>query len=249
MKTPQLFDERHVMTSDDRDHGSRRTHLGDGRRPITLTIALIVVAALIGGASVFAWDRTGSRDPSGALADAVAQRDAAQDQVVVMTDRLGDLRGSLTEARDRATVLEGRVSATEAELLAMLGPALPDGKHLGELFAVGADQEPPRLVIDIEQWFTDQAAFDAAEEDGAFLDHPYYIRNADTRWRTIEIDPSTKVSLEPFQMAGYVSPGTISLSRFGELYYSYEGDFLRYAPFWITVDDGKIVAIEGQFIS
>ena len=63
------------------------------RRPIALTAALILVAALIGGASVFAWDRTASQDRSGALADAVAQRDAAQDQVAVLTDRLGDLRG------------------------------------------------------------------------------------------------------------------------------------------------------------
>ena len=67
----------------------------------------------------------------------------------------------------------------------MIGPALPDGKHFGALIAVGADQEPPRLVIDIEQWFTDQAAFDAAEEDGVFLDHPDYIRNENPRWRTI----------------------------------------------------------------
>ena len=32
------------------------------RRPIALTAALILVAALIGGASIFVWDRTGSRD-------------------------------------------------------------------------------------------------------------------------------------------------------------------------------------------
>jgi hypothetical protein len=247
MKTPQLFDERHVVTSDDRDHGSRTTHRGGRRRPISLTTALIVVAALTGGASVLVWDRTGSRDRSGALANAIAQLDAAQDQVAVMTDRLGDLRGNLTQASDRATALEGRVSAAEAELVAMIGPALPDGKHFGALIAVGANQEPPRLVIDIEQWFTDQAAFDAAEEDGVFLDHPYYIRNENPRWRMIEIDPAATVSLIPFGARSYLTD--VNLSGFGRLFSSYEGRDLRGSPYWITTEDGKVVAIEEQLIS
>ena len=245
MKTPQLFDEAHVVTWDDRDH-ERATHRGGRKRPFSLTTALIVVAALIGGVSVFAWDRTGSRDPSDALADAIAQRDAALDKVAVMTDRIGDLRGSLTEARDQATALEGRVSVTQAELTSMLGPALPDGRHLGALIAVGADQEPPRLVIDIEQWFTDQAAFDAAEEDGVVLDHPYYIRNTNPRWRTIAIDPAATVSLIPLGSRPYSTD--VNLSRFGELFSSYEGRDLRSSPYWITIEDGKVVAIEEELI-
>ena len=217
------------------------------RRPIALTGVLILVAALIGGASIFAWDRTGERDRSGALADAVAQRDAAQDQVAVLTDRLGGLRSSLTEVRDEATVLGGRLSAAQAELLAMLGPALPDGKQFGALIAVGADQKPPRLVVDIEQWFTNQAAFDAAEEDGVVLDyHPYYIRNENPRWRAIEIAPAATVSLIPYGDRSY-STG-VNLSRFGELFSSYEGRLLRLSPYWITMEDGKVVAIEEQLI-
>jgi len=217
------------------------------RRPIALTGALILVAALIGGASVFAWDRTGSRDRNDALPNAVAQRDAAQDQVAVLSERLGDLRGRLTEARDRATALEGRLSAAQAEFLAMLGPALPDGKHFGEIYAVGPNQNPPRLVIDIEQWFTDQAAFDAAEEDGVVLDHhPYYIRNENPRWRTIEIAPAATVSLIPYGDRSYST--VVNLSRFGELFSSYEGRLLRLSPYWITMEDGKVVAIEEQLI-
>lgn len=246
MKTPKLFDERPVMTTGDRDLGSSSAHRGDRRRPSTVTVVAIVVAGLIGGASVFALDRTGSRDGSGALADAVAQRDAAQDQVVVLTDRLEGVRISLTEVRDEAMDLEGKLSAAQAELVSMTGPALPDGKHFGALIAVGADQEQPRLVIDIEQWFTDQAAFDAAEEDGVFLDHPYYIRNESPRWRTIEIDPTATVSLIPFGDRTY--PTVVNLSGFGELFSSYEGRLLRLSPYWITMDDGKVVAIEEQLI-
>ena len=108
----------------------------------------------------------------------------------MLTDRLGGSPEQSDGGQGPGAGLEGRLSAAQAELVSMLGPALPDGKHFGALIAVGADQEPPRLVIDIEQWFTDQAAFDAAEEDGVFLDHPDYIRNENPRWRTIEIDPA-----------------------------------------------------------
>lgn len=221
------------------------------RRPITLVVALMLVAALIGGASVFAWDRMGSRDRSGALADAVAQRDAAQDQVVVLTDRSEDLRGRLTEARDRTTALGDRVSAAEAELLAMLGPALPDGKHFGELYAIGSSQDPPRLVIDIEQWFTDQAAVDAAIEDGITVDpgiNGYYIRNESPRWRTAEIDPAARILLTTYPYGDPTAPREYSLEEFGDLFYSFNEMPLHAWPYWVTVKDERVVAIEQQFI-
>jgi len=242
MKTPRLFEEQHVVAMTERDNGSRATHPGGRRHPITVTVALIVVAGLIGGALVFAWDRTASPDQSGALADAVAQRDAAQDQVAVLTDRLEGLRSSLTEVRDQATDLEGRLSAAQAELVSMIGPALPDGKHFGALIAVGAAQEQPRLMIDIEQWYTDQAAFDAAEKDGVILDHPYYIRNENPRWRTIEIDPTAKVSLTVYPYGQIDDPQIVSLERFADL-------SLGWSEYWITMEHGRVVAIEQQYIS
>ncbi|HEX6580790.1 MAG TPA: hypothetical protein VF195_07955 [Actinomycetota bacterium] len=41
----------------------------------------------------------------------------------------------------------------------------------------------------------------------------------------------------------------VNLSEFGELFSSYEGRDLRGSPYWITTDDGKVVAIEEQLIS
>jgi hypothetical protein len=211
---------------------------------MALTLALIIVAGLLGGASVFAWDRTGSRGWSGALADAIAQRDAAKGEVVTLNDRLSGLRSRLTEARAQVAALEDTVSAAEAELGAMLGPALPDGKHFGALIAVGANQEPPRLVIDIERWFTDQAAVDAAIEDGITVDpgiNGYYIRNENPRWRTIEIDPAAKVSLTVYPYGQIDDPQIVSLERFADL-------AIDWSEYWITMEDGKVVAIEQQYI-
>ena len=248
MKTSQLYDRRLPLTGGRPDPGLPGEPRGrDRRRAISLSVVFILVAALIGGASVFAWDRTGDGDQTEGLEDAIAQRDAALGEVATLNHRLNGLRSRLTEARAEATALQDAIAAAEAELVSMLGPALPDGKRFGALIAVGANQEPPRLVIDIEQYFTDQAAFDAAEEDGVFLDHPDYIRNENPRWRTIEIDPAATVSLIPFGARSY--PTVVNLSGFGELFSSYEGRDLRLSPYWITIEAGKVVAIEEQLIS
>lgn len=198
---------------------------------------------------MFAWDRIRSDD--GALDDAIAQRDAARDQVTTLTDRLDGVQDRLAAAQARATDLEGEVSAANAGLLAVVGPALPDGKHFGVFVAVGATQKPPRLVIDIEQWFTDQAAVDAAIEDGNTVDpgiNGYYIRNANPRWRMVEIEPAATVSLSTYPTVDPSHPTVVSLSTFGGFFSSYEGRLLRLSPYWITVKDGMVVSIEEQFI-
>jgi len=221
------------------------------RRPIALTGALILVAALIGGASVFAWDRTGSRDQTAALASAIEARNEALATAATLSDRLDALRDRLAKAQARATDLDGEVAATRTELLAMLGPALPDGKHFGELYAVGAGQDPPRLVIDIEQWFTDQAAVDAAIEDGITVDpgiNGYYIRNGNPRWRTVEIDPAARITLTSYPYGDPTDPREYSLDDFGDLFYSFNEMPLHAWPYWVTVKDGKVVAIDQQFI-
>lgn len=211
---------------------------------MALTLTLIIVAGILGGASVFTWDRTGSRDRSGALADAVAQRDAAKGEIATLNDRLNDLRSRLTEATAEAAALQDTVAAAEAELESMVGPALPDGEHFGAFIAVGANQEPPRLVIDIEQWFMDQAAVEAAIEDGITVDpgiNGYYIRNENPRWRTIEIDPAAKVALTVYPYGQIDDPQVVSLERFADL-------AIDWSEYWITLEDGKVVAIEQQYI-
>jgi hypothetical protein len=252
MKTPQhTYDRRHtapigrLATTSPQARSAR-----DPRRPIVLTVAIILVAALIGGVSVFAWDRTGSRDPADALANAIEARDEALATAATLSDRVEGLRGQLLAADAQAEKLEGNVAASRAERLAMLGPALDDGRYFGALIAVGATQKPPRLVIDIEQWFTDDAARDAALEDGLppwdAGTGGFYIRNENPRWRTIEIDPAAKVSVST-SVQYPTDRSVVSLSRFAELFRSYEG-FLESSPYWITMRDGKVVAIEEQYI-
>jgi hypothetical protein len=216
------------------------------QRPIALIVALILVGALIGGASVFAWDRTGSRDRTDALASAIEARNEASATAATLSDRVDELRDRLAMTQALATDLDGEVAATQAELLAMLGPVLDDGRYFGALIALGAAQQPPRLVIDIQQWFTDQEAIAAAIEDGVIepgeiIPNGYYIRNDNPRWRTIEIDPAATVSLTTYPYGQIGDPQIVRLERFADL-------AIDWSEYWITVEDGKVVAIEQQFI-
>ena len=250
------------ITSDQRNDGRRpagtsrdprassSTHGRDPKRPIALVATLMLLAGLLGGGLVFAWERVGG-DQGRSLANAIGERDAARDEVATLSDRVDGLQARLAAAGARTTKLQSEVRDAQRQLIAMMGPALPDGKHFGHLYAVGAAQRPPRLVIDIEQWFTDQAAVDAAIEDGVTVDpgiNGYYIRNENPRWRTIEVAPAATVSLTTYPYADPSNPTIVSLTRFGKLFYSYDGRLLQYSPFWITVEDGRVVAIEEQFI-
>ena len=94
------------------------------RRPVARTVALIVCAGLIDGAVVFVWDRTTSRDLGGAVTRRRRAAGWRGTGVAVLTDRLGDLRGRLTEAGGRATALPSGCRLQRPRSWRW-GPALP----------------------------------------------------------------------------------------------------------------------------
>ena len=247
MKTPQMYDEPRLATAAHTKTQSPRDPLPrDRKRPMALFAAVALIAALIAGGSVYVWQRIDARDRTGALENAISERNSAQDQVATSMGRLDGLQARLADARADAKALEGQLANARDELRAMLGPTLPDGKHFGALIAVGASQKPPRLVIDIEQWFTEQAAIDAAIQDsviepGEIIPNAFYIRNENPRWRTIEVDPTTTVSLTVYPFGQVDDPQIVSLERFADLE-------IGWSEYWITVEDGRVVAIEQQYI-
>jgi cell division protein FtsB len=214
-------------------------------------VAAIVASAALAGGAVFAWQQAARESDVAAV---TTERDAALARLDRLTDRVADLRAELSDLAAGRLEIRRELRRAQARLESMLGPALPDGRHFGRLVAVGASQEPPRLVIDIEQWFTGEEAAEAAIEDGVLppgataIENDFYIRNEDPRWRMLEVDPATTVSLTTYPYGDIDDPMVVSLTRFGELYHSTEDGLLRLFPYWITVRDGTVVQIEEQFI-
>ena len=249
MKTPQqTYDRRQPMpvARAESTAGGPSRAVRPRSRSISLTSVLFLIAAIIGGASVFAWDRSGSRDRTEALVKAIDERDEALATTATLTARVARLRDELVQAQARVTDLAEEVAAAQAELLTVAGPPLDDGRYFGALIALGATQKPPRLVIDVQQWFTDDEAIAAAIEDGVIepgeiVPNGYYIRNENPRWRTIEIDPAASVSLTVYPHGEVDDPEIVSLERFADL-------SLEWSEYWIVVEDDMIVAVVQQFI-
>lgn len=133
-------------------------------------------------------------------------------------------------------------------------PVLEDGRHFGYIRTVDTGTAPHSLEFDLAQWFTGEEANEAAREDGAIgpeetVPNDYYIRNVNTRLRTLPFEDDVELAvidwnnccelregeLEPFAAAfeGHQPAG------------SYRGSF---SPYWLTVAGGEVVKIEEQYL-
>ncbi len=189
-----------------------------------------------------------------ALLDTIA---ATRAQILTLERRLAGARGDLRRARDGRSVLEAstqelrsqltdmraELDAVRATFRSFVGAPIGDGPHVGRLVAVGADQTPARVTIDIGRWFTGSAATHAAIHDGAIepgATRARYFRNDDAAWRTLPVDVSATVTV--FRWNG----GTDQIG-FAELQRLHRSDSLRSKritrdPFAVTVIDGRITS-------
>lgn len=213
-----------------------------------IVVAIVLALALVGAVTMAAIWRSDARDAERARA-------AAVQDVAVLTAQIDQLEQQLgTEVPGLERRLQAAREAlrqARADLTAMVGPALADGRHFVSIAAVGDDQDPPRLIVDLQQWFTDQEAVDAALEDGV---HPseagingYYIRNENPRWRIVAVDPAASVALTTYPHGQIDDPGIVDLPQFASLFAASD-EYIKYSPYWLTVRDGVVVRIDEQFV-
>jgi hypothetical protein len=227
------------------------------KRPWLYVVIGILVVALIGAGLVAYQQHRQVTDRQEALAAAVSRGNQATAEAAALAKRTRQLKAALAKSanasRGQVTALQKQLAAVQGRIATMLGPALADGKYFGALYAVGATQDPPRLVIDLEQFFRGAAADKAAKEDGALppgethVPNDVYIRNTDPQWRILKIDPSTKVTLTTSPFGTLDKPAVVTLGRFGNIWNNDAGHITGF-PFWITVKGNTVVAIAEQYM-
>jgi hypothetical protein len=137
--------------------------------------------------------------------------------------------------------------------------SLEDGRH--PVYLTGIDTTAGTLEFDVVQWFTGEAAieyveahedeypdwYEAIEETGHLPYDDLMVVNENPRLRTLPVAPDTEVQVLQGPDHSYL-PHTIDFAElpahFEQLHYQL-GEF--YTVFWLTVQDGDIVAIEEQF--
>ena len=227
-------------------------------------LALILIIAL----AVYAIDQRNRADDldaqlTAALEDQRALIDAAttsRERVAELEVRVGVLEGNVQRARQGKEVLsasnqEARenlrqarqaLDDEQARFRSYMGPPVGPGSHVGRLIAVGADQSPARVTIDLGRWLTGAAATQAAIDDGVITAGDTarrYFRNDDTTWRTLPLDPFATVTVLRWGRGS----GTYTISS-AELQALSRADARRAErimndPFRVTVVDGRITAL------
>jgi hypothetical protein len=132
------------------------------------------------------------------------------------------------------------------------GAALEDGRH--PVYLTGIDMPARTITLDLVQFLTgDEAKRVYAEdhpEDPSGPPNDYYIVNDNPRVRTLPVLAGADVTVV-WSEPGNLGQETISFEELPD----YLADdvapsdpYLWYDPFWLTVDDGRVIAIDEQYV-
>jgi hypothetical protein len=240
-----------------------------GRGPVAMAVAVVTLVA-----GTYLWQHARVTDQQVALEKAAAAEVAAGNQATALEGQVADLQARIEALSKNAEALKagmsqsGRVAQhlearlnlaeqnlrkAEAHMNALLGAPLADGRYFGDVIVVGANQSPPRLVIDLAQWLTGDAAHEAELEYGVPPEGLYdnFIENENPAWHTVVIAPTATVSIigpsgytEPLG-TGTVGTDSISVDRFAKMVSLNR----LYNPVWFDVSNGQITAIWEEYTS
>jgi len=132
-------------------------------------------------------------------------------------------------------------------------PELEDGRHFGYIESVDIRTLPGTMVFDLAYFLTGDEANQAAEEHGDETPVPndYYIVNDNPRLRTLVVSRNIRILLIDWKNCCDqffpADPGRFQDSFALDEYPpgNYKGKF---SPYWLTVRDGVVTAIEEQYL-
>jgi hypothetical protein len=129
-------------------------------------------------------------------------------------------------------------------------------EHFGYIRSVSTAGPVATLAFDEAQFLTRKQAQQAAEEDGAVepgerVPNDYYIRNPDKTTRTLRIANDTQITARRCQPCRNGQPGELEpfLASFMKGRQTYADPYRgKYALYWLTIEDGEVVAIDEQYV-
>ncbi len=170
-----------------------------------------------------------------------------------------------TAAVTTTTTLPGTTTSTTAPTTTTTTPILTDnlvaqidnGRYIGFIthLAESGLTGGPEVHYDLAVWFEGDAADAAALEDGEESPRPndYYIRNVDPLELVVPISPNVAITSVWYHYDTYqdlesrpVTLEELAAAMTGEPVGSQE--VMWSSPWWVTVVDGEVVAIDEQYV-
>ena len=134
--------------------------------------------------------------------------------------------------------------------------AAPAGERFGYIRSVSAAGPATTLAFDEAEFLIGNEAQKAAEEDGVIppgepVPNDYYIRNPDKATKTYPIANDAQITAKRCSLcrkgqSGELGPFLASFMQGRQTYAQpYRG---KYALYWLTIEDGRVVAIDEQYV-
>jgi hypothetical protein len=135
-------------------------------------------------------------------------------------------------------------------------PAATRAEHFGYIRSVSTTGPVATLAFDEAEFLTGDAAQKAAEADGAVppgepVPNDYYIRNPDKTTRTLRIANDAKITAKRCSLCRDGKPGELGpfLASFSKGHQTFAAPYRgKYSLYWLTIDDGQVVAIDEQYV-
>lgn len=234
-------------------------------------VAMVLATAVLVGAT-YLWQHAQLNERQVALNQAVSTGVAVGHEAATLEAQVASLHGRIETLTANGEELRARISladhgaqhlaarlhitqqrlrSAEAQMTALLGAPLADGRYFGDFIVVGANQSPPRLVVDLAQWLTGDAAHEAEIEYGVPPEGLYdnFIENESPAWHTVVIAPTATVSIiGPSGMTEPMGTGTVGMDRITLERFAKMISLNRlYNPFWFDVSNGQVTAIQEEY--
>ena len=135
--------------------------------------------------------------------------------------------------------------------------AAPRGaERFGYIRSVSTAGPAVTLAFDEAAFLTGKKAQEAAEADGAVepgepVPNDYYIRNADKATKTYPLANDARITAKRCPLCRNGKPGEVGpfLASFMEGRQTYAAPYRgKYGLYWLTIEDGRVVAIDEQYV-
>jgi hypothetical protein len=109
-------------------------------------------------------------------------------------------------------------------------------------------------VFDLAEFLTGEVAEQAAREDGVVgeddsLPNDYYIRNRNSRLRTLVLDDDLEITVVDWDHCCGTIEGDLALFAAAFVQDDPQGTYRgSRSPYWLTVAQGRVVQIEEQYL-
>ncbi len=148
----------------------------------------------------------------------------------------------------------GESQTTEPTQSTTTSAAPPE--QFGYIRSVSTAGPAATLAFDEAEFLTGKKAQEAAEEDGTVqpgepVPNDYYIRNPDKATKTYPIANDVSITAKRCPLCRKGEPGELGpfLASFMEGRQTYAAPYRgRYALYWLTIENGRVVAIDEQYV-